>query len=441
MTVAGNQPLMMATAIVVVALLLVFHRTVLSILRFALRPVGRLFRAVRRVLASLRFASLAAPEVKPLQSIVGVGVGSLARVLNETDEAIARHLGPTPMPIVPKRGLFCTWINPQFPHDTLYEREHAEEDLKKAREFFTAGIPTHSNPLNLYDDIEGAFLVNLFRGSDLACFHVLAEFRKVITRNILHLTVLFSLIVSVIVVADFQLSAWIGDRFDVPEAFQAYLSKPVFNQIVLGALSFLCGYFLLLFLYHAEYKHFQRYNGQQLNNFLNRYLAEINANFRKIQTNATNAIVEEKEVGEVKRDLVLWITNLQWMAFRVFFIECYVRNVIFQIRRYSSYCLIFVPPIFAVALLSTYLISRWPPTLSSFDASVYAQGVLYVFVAFLLLAYYRYLAKSMDAVSQSIEGQWFKFRDLNLMDAMTRTIESYAHQLDQWRTRYNRGGP
>ena len=43
---------------------------------------------------------------------------------------------------------------------------------------FAAEVPLRSNPLNLYDDIHNAFIVNLFSRSDKPCFHILSEFRK-----------------------------------------------------------------------------------------------------------------------------------------------------------------------------------------------------------------------------------------------------------------------
>ena len=45
-------------------------------------------------------------------------------------------------------------------------------------------------------------------------------------------------------------------------------------------------------------------------------------------------------------------------------------------------------------------------------------------------------------VRESIDGRWSKFRELNLQGAMTKILESYANQLDQWRSRFReRGGP
>jgi hypothetical protein len=38
--------------------------------------------------------------------------------------------------------------------------------------------------------------------------------------------------------------------------------------------------------------------------------------------------------------------------------------------------------------------------------------------------------------------KWFKFKELNLENAMSKVMESYINQLDQWRSRYReRGGP
>ena len=100
--------------------------------------------------------------------------------------------------------------------------------------------------------------------------------------------------------------------------------------MVFGSLSCLAGYFLMWFFYYTEYAQFQRNNGQQMSNFLVEYLASINSNFRQIHTNATQTILEEKDVLEMKHDTALWITNLQWTAFRAFFVEHFLRNMLFQ---------------------------------------------------------------------------------------------------------------
>ena len=206
--------------------------------------------------------------------------------------------------------------------------------------------------------------------------------------------------------------------------------------MVFGSLSCLAGYFLMWFFYYTEYAQFQRNNGQQMSNFLVEYLASINSNFRQIHTNATQTILEEKDVLEMKHDTALWITNLQWTAFRAFFVEHFLRNMLFQIRRNCSYYLLLIPLCFILAILVTataFDIRQF--NILDLDSNVYQQNSFYPFFAWLLFTYYGYLSKSVSFIWESIEKRrWFRFQELNLQDAMTRIMDFYVVQLDRWRS-------
>ena len=310
----------------------------------------------------------------------------------------------------------------------------------------------------MYDDIDGAFVVELFKESDTGCFYVLSEFKKIITANVVMLAVIFSVIVSAVAVMnilwssaiDFHSFFRLADNKFVPDNFELFGvrfeldGKDFFNKLVFGLLSCLFGYFLMSLFYHTEYKHFQNNNIREMYTFLVRYLADINSNFRKVQNEATRAVVEEQDADQVKRDIVLWVTNMQWMAFRAFFIEYFLMNINFQILRNSMYSLWLVPLFFAAALFGTAYAFNIPE-FNVFDlrSSLYHQNSFYLLFGLLLLAYYRYLRKALPSISHSVEGEWFGFRELNILSAMTMIMESYANQLDQWRARFRdrSGGP
>ncbi len=196
--------------------------------------------------------------------------------------------------------------------------------------------------------------------------------------------------------------------------------------------------------YHIAYDQSQRHNGLQLNAFLIGYLADINIQFTKVHTRATQAVVEENDIEEMKKNAVLWMTNLQWMAFRVFFIEEFLRSVLFQARRNTIYALFLIPAFFIFSmLLVAWLLNIRQFDIFDFGSAIYRQNTFYFFFAWLIYAYYRYMTRSYSPVAESIDGRWSKFRELNLQGAMTRILESYANQLDQWRSRFRgqRGEP
>jgi hypothetical protein len=69
------------------------------------------------------------------------------------------------------------------------------------------------------------------------------------------------------------------------------------------------------------------------------------------------------------------------------------------------------------------------------ESEIYKQNSFYLFFAMLLLAYYRYLRRSVSFIWESIEQHdWFKFREMNIQDAMTKILDGYVTQLDRWRS-------
>ena len=63
---------------------------------------------------------------------------------------------------------------------------------------------------------------------------------------------------------------------------------------------------------------------------------------------------EISELAQLSAEARLWTLNINWLALRVFFIESYVRNVVFQITRNSSYYLLFVPAAFIAGLIALF---------------------------------------------------------------------------------------
>lgn len=458
------QPIVILIVTIVVAALLVLMRGVAILIigrlfRWFVRPIlagiGWVFQRMAAGLRFLRILSRSRPQQRPTEAFLGLSVNTLSRALTETEEAIRHNPSPANVEIKRHRRIVCFWLAPQIDHKGEYERPEAERDIKRAERFFSTDIPVESNPLNLYDDVHNAFIVDLFGDSDKGCFHVLTEFRKTINANVVMLSVGFSLIVSIVAVlnilwskyVDFYRLAGVPQGRWLPPVISflgsEFETKMVVNTAIFGAATSLLGFGLMWLFYNIAYDQSQRHNGQQMNNFLVRYLSDLNISFAKIHTHATRAVVEEADIEHVKKDTVLWITNLQWMAFRTFFIEEFLRSVIFQVRRNSIYTLFLIPAFFIVLMLAVaWLFDVHQFNVFDFDSSVYQQNTFYVFFPWLVYNYYKYMNQSLEPLKDSIDRQWSKFRELNVQGAMTHILESYANQLDQWRSRFrDRGGP
>lgn len=385
----------------------------------------------------------------PQDDDLSADMQSLPRMLTETDVAIATDFDPASVHIERHRRLVCSWLHPTWSNEGAYERDRAKADFDKAKCFFSTDVPRETNALNLYDDVHNAFVVELMKDSDKVCFYILTEFRKAINANVTMLAVVLSVIVSAVAVLnivwsqslDFYKLAGVPQGRWLPEEISVlgmhFQTQATVNTAIFGAASCALGFFLMWMFYHMAYDQSQRHNGLQLKAFLVAYLADINIRFRSIHARATRAVVEDEPVDRMKEDAVLWITNLQWMAFRAFFIEEFLRSVLFQARRNSIVALLLIPPVFIVAML----LVAWAANIQQFDildltSAVYQQSTFYVFFAWLIYLYYRYMAHSYAPVRESLDGGWTKFRQLNLQGAMTEVLESYVNQLDQWRTRF-----
>ena len=468
----GYQPAAILIATIIVAAILVLSRSVAlavvsRIFRWLLRPMWLAGRYVlNRLAVALRFLRILSrrhPQ-RPADAFLGLSVQTLSQAFTETENAIKEDFDPASIPIERHRRLVCFWLHPvpqnkgglAVQHHGDYEKTQAAADFKKAESFFNIDVqPLKTNALNLYDDVHNAFIVKLFKDSDKPCFHVLSEFRKTINSNVTMLSVIFSLVVSAVAVVnvlwsrsvDFYKLAGVPQGRWLPPAIRfagvELQTQAIVNTAIFGAVSCMIGFGLMWLFYHIAYDQSQRHNGLQLNNFLVRYLADINIQFTKIHTRATQAVVEDTEIEAMKRDAVLWMTNLQWMAFRAFFIEEFLRSVLFQARRNSIYALFLIPGFFIFAmLLVAWLLNIHQFNFLDFQSDIYRQNTFYLFFAWLIYSYYRYMTRSYQPVIESIDGSWSKFRELNLQGAITRILESYANQLDQWRTRFReRGGP
>jgi hypothetical protein len=443
-----NEPsstLVLLLAVLGLAAVILLRRIVF---RWLLRPLARFVRAIFRRMRTL-FRIGSRTRQRPGKSFFGLSVGAVADGFTETDDAIAADFDKASVRIDLHRRLICSWLHPELPPIPKYDRRDADEDFEKARLLFEAEVSIEANPLNLYDDIHNAFIVSLFRNSDKACFYVLSEFRKAINANVWALAAVFSLIVSLVAVLNLTASTSIEfyrhlnlSSLGIPSTLTV-LDVPIdipgeFNKAMFAVISCAFGFGLMWLFYQLAYEQSQRNNGQQLNNFLNQYLNPIGRRFEGIWGAATQAVVGDSEVHEMKRETVLWISNLFWMGSRVFFIEEFLRNILFQIRRNAFYTLLLVPLAFAALLLLVAGVFRQFGLLD-LGSNVYRQYVFYLVFPLLLISFYRYLVRSLDPMSESIEGEWAKFKDLNFVEKLSNIMGAYAVQLDQWRSRFKQG--
>jgi hypothetical protein len=469
---AVSAGLILLLSILILAVVFALWKFVFRLIGRGLRAVapriGRFLRPLIKLLVRLlRLLRLVPREPRPLAapSVAGLTMGTIGRTVaggSETEEAIASGIDRQELEFMVQRnrGLFCTWLAPAPAPRIAYDDTAAEADRENVKHFFSARVPVYFNPLNLYEDADGAFIVGLFRNSDRRIFYVLSEFRKAINRNVLWLTIIVSIVVSAVAVANVFLSttipfnsySYLGLLKEYPHPLLnlsgfGFEWRPIpgqlLDKLVFGVLSCLAGWATIWLFYRTEYVQFQRNNGQQMSNFLQYYMEGINSAFKDISKNAQQTVAQERDDEEMKQDGVLWMTTLQWMAFRAFYIECYLRNVLFQIHRNSSYYVLFIP----VSFVALFIVVAWSlPRFNVFslEGGLYQQNSFYLFFLVLLFACYRYLrdalsfiwlsifTKTDDATGERVGG-WTKFRDLSIQNNMAEALDSYISALVRWR--------
>ena len=201
------------------------------------------------------------------------------------------------------------------------------------------------------------------------------------------------------------------------------------DKAIFGILSCLFGIFIMWLFYEKEYKVYQEYNGTQLDNFMQKSLNRISVNYRIIAANTVQSVQRADSVDVMTQYSSKWSILLPWMAFRAFYLEFFLRNVMYQILRNSSYYLIFVPTIFFVVFLLTAIVFN-----INLDALFNMSIFFYLLFIILIARYYSYLKESVSFILDEIkENTWQEFHNLNIEKAITGYTEAWARNLKQWR--------
>ena len=322
----------------------------------------------------------------------------------------------------------------------------AEEYFKQGHEFLNGRVKISSNPQNLYEDEEGALIASYFP-IDHGALYLLNTMRSTINSNVRKLTVVFSTIIAFVLVINLLYNdGSLIDLHGVLGLTGALALGPLqmapsdINQALFGALSTLGGAFLMWIIYFVEYVPYQRNNFRELSNFITRYLARLNDHFRTAAGQAKSVTVgQETDANKVSQAARQWHTNVLWIAMRIFFLESFVRNIMFQMLRNSGYYLVFVPVLFLAVMagLNIALVE-----LTGFDAGARLADLGLVFVLLfvsLLVIYAVFLRRSMMSIDEINQDEWIGFDSLLLENVLGEIVGKYAEDVGYWKNRMGRG--
>lgn len=313
----------------------------------------------------------------------------------------------------------------------------------EAKKFFSSAVSLHANHMSLYDDAEGAFVVSLLRSADRRCYYFLNEVKKTINDNARYLVVSYSILiviwvlVAAVAVYDSQL-LWSTNPLT---KVGLTVGHDTWVAIYLGATSCLL-WGIMQQAHMAGYQKHQQHNFRELRHFLARYISRIADRYREATGDAKQVTVgDETDSKILAENAKKWHKILMWMPFRTFFIECFVRNIYYQIHRNTGYYLI-IPKLFYPLLLTVVLFilhagfggAAVLTYVTSHDVLSFAIGVMFLIST---VIYFRLIFKKVIAVELS-HIDILGYDHLNVSTVMDEVVGKYAEDVGFWKGRLDR---
>ncbi len=119
---------------------------------------------------------------------------------------------------------------------------------------------------------------------------------------------------------------------------------------------------------------------------------------------------EQSDPAKLKREAQRWHKIVMWMAFRVFFVETYLRSIVYQISRNSGYYLVFIPLAFFLALSAfAVVVGVYGEAGFLWALMSNVSPAFYVSFALLFWLYYVFLSNSMKTVQELNQLDWLGY--------------------------------
>lgn len=339
-----------------------------------------------------------------------------------------------------RQGLFFRWLAVRVGFMRMPEEltdELAVEYGRLADAFLGGQVPISSDSRALFEDVEGAVIADQFFESDRGVLYLLNASRKVMNDNVRKLSIWFSAILGAVLLGNILLNdLGVIDRLGLFAGAAGPIPGDQLASLVVGAGSCLVAATLMWALYYAEYAPYQRNTAREMANFLTRYLARVNDHYRTAVGKAKSVTVgQERDSDRLSEQARLWSLNITWMALRVFFIETYVRNVVFQITRNSSYYLMFVPAGCLTILIAVLAGLSAVTGLSPFTTILSLGWVFLTLFVLIGVLYGFFLSTSMKALEEIDQGEWISFHTLRLNQMLGEVVGKYAEDVGYWKNR------
>jgi len=334
-------------------------------------------------------------------------------------------------------GILFHWINvkPSYMPDVARMSEEVADVYQEvAKKFFSVQVNISADVASLYEDVEGAIIIRLFRTRDRRGYYLLNEMRRIIDDNVRKLAFIYtSIVLAVLVTALFLLPA--HQQVQAQTGVMGF----VMGSGLAGAGLCAAGIFLMWLTYYMEYVPNQRNNGREMRSFLSRYMSRLSDRYRDSLANARAVTVgDETDSAKLSAKAQKWHKIVVWMSFRAFFMESFVRNVLYQIGRNCGFYVVLVP-IALVLLVAFTLLALVNFTHIDLVGLFAMPGIaFYVAFAVLLVLYVYFLRRAVQPIDEMNQADWLGFDDLNVDQGMDQVVGKYAEDVGYWKGRLDR---
>lgn len=413
-----------------------------GILSPLLRPVMRLFR--------VKPSSASTGTVKPSHTgnSAWATISRASRKQTETEIALGDDFAHEDQHIR-RQGIIFNWLSVVVGYIRVpveLSEDVSERYNELGSRFLNGRVPISADCQNLYEDEEGAIIARYFP-EDSGCFYLLNRMRQTINANVRKLTVVFSAIMSSVLIINLLYND--GGMLDFAALFgidnglalgPLNISVDAFNEMAFAVLTTIGGAFAMWIAYYVEYAPYQRNNFREMSNFITRYLARLNDHYRTAEGQAKSVTVgQERDATQFSRDARKWHTNVMWIAMRIFHIESFLRGIMFQILRNTGYYLVLIPILFLIVLagLNTMLADFTDFNLAARLADL---GLIFLglFIA-LGLVYVFFLHQAMTSIDEINQDEWIGFDSLLLDNVLGEMVGKYAEDVAYWKNRLGGG--
>jgi hypothetical protein len=420
--------LVFAASLIVIVLILLSGRSILRLLlrgplgRFVLRPLYNVtFRPVfwllRRIGRLARGA--ASPAQKEAQARIGtVPYSAMAQVISAQSLA-EQAMGEVPAAtrrLIRRQGLIFRTANANEAVDSLkgtLSLDDAKRNLESARHYYEEPMGKNASPGFLYEDSEEALIIRILKDVDLTFFHVMRRINRNIRRNVVKI---IAIMTGIVLIFPFVISA--VRLIPVTEAAFGWTLYAV-----------TCALFAtLLWLFRLFYGNATRINGQNFNYFVQTYFGRLLSQYKSADT-AFESVPNDRtsDLETVQRDASVWFLNLHWLSARQWFLELYVRNMIFQIARNLWLSYLAVPMYFIVAgaiYLVLSHVAQSIPALHSYSWEPdWRSWTVFAPLLFLLAIYWWALNGLLAEFWTAITSNgWLGFQTMNVDGMIERHI-------------------